>query len=156
MRQRGSDLPIAAHAKAVAALDEFDATAAEYIALLDTQRALLVQGNSAAVAESVTRGDALALRAAACGRQLAPFREALASDSLRGPRADAVRRRLDRMMHRAALLGAAAADVAARCESERNSTGDALARLQAPAGGRAGRYAYPQAPRAPLTLDTRG
>ena len=59
MRQRGSDLPLPAHEKAVAALDEFDATAAEYVALLDTQRALLGQGNALAVAESVARGDAI-------------------------------------------------------------------------------------------------
>lgn len=156
MRQRAIDLPVAAHAKAVTALDEFDATAAEYVALLDTQRALLAEGNATAVAESVARGDALALRAAACGRQLAPLREALAGDTVHGPRADAVRRRLERMMHRAALLGAAAADVAVRCEVERDSTGNALARLQRPAGaGKAALYA-PHAARAPLTLDTRG
>lgn len=156
MAQRAADLPIAAHAKAVAALDEFDAVAAEYVALLDTQRALLAQGNPLAVAESVARGDGLAQRAALCGRRLAPFREALARHDLRGPRADAVRQRLDRMRHRAALLGAAAADVAARCEVERHATGSALARLQKAAGGKATLYASPNAPRAPLTLDTRG
>lgn len=156
MRPRGSDLPVAAYTKAVAALDEFDATAAEYVALLDTQRALLAQGSSAAVVETVARGDALALRAAACGRRLAPFREALADDTLRGQRADAVRRRLDRMMHRATLLGSAAADVAARCEVERHAAGAELARMQAPAGGKAAAYVYPRVPRGPLTLDTRG
>src|SRR5690348_2218652 len=111
MRSRSSDLPVSAHEKAVAALDEFDATAAEYVALLDTQRALLGQGNAVAVAESVARGDALALRAAACGRRLAPIREALEGPAIRGPRAESVRRRLGRMAHRAALLGSAAAEV---------------------------------------------
>lgn len=156
MRPRGSDLPVAAYAKAVAALDEFDATTAEYVALLDTQRALLAQGDSAAVARSIVRGDAMASRAAACGRRLAPFREALASDALNGPRADAVRRRLERMTHRAALLGSAAATVAARCEAERHAAGAALARLQAPAGGRGAAYASRPMVRGSLTLDTRG
>jgi len=157
MRQRSSDLPLPAHEKAVAALDEFDATAAEYVALLDTQRALLGQGNALGVAESVARGDALALRAAACGRRLAPIREALAGAGIRGPRAEAVRRRLERMAHRAALLGSAAAEVAARCERERVTMGSELAQLQKPAGGgRGGAYRYPPAPRPTVTLDTRG
>jgi uncharacterized protein YigA (DUF484 family) len=157
MRQRGTDLPLPAHEKAVAALDEFDATAAEYVALLDTQRALLGQGNADAVAASVARGDALALRAAACGRRLAPIREALASAGIRGPRAESVRRRLERMAHRAALLGAAAADVAARCERERVAIGSELTQLQNPAGGgRAGAYRYPPPARPAVTIDTRG
>lgn len=157
MRQRSSDLPLPAHEKAVAALDEFDASAAEYVALLDTQRALLGQGNAAAVAASVARGDALALRAAACGRRLAPIREALAGSVIRGPRAEAVRQRLERMAHRAALLGAAAAEVAARCERERVTMGNELAQLQRPAhGGRANAYQYPPISRPAVTLDTRG
>lgn len=157
MRQRSSDLPLPAHDKAVAALDEFDATAAEYVALLDTQRALLGQGNATGVAESVARGDALALRAAACGRRLAPIREALASAAIRGPRADAVRQRLERMAHRAALLGSAAAQVAARCERERTVLGNELAQIQKPAGGSRGdAYRYPPVSRPAVTLDTRG
>lgn len=156
MRRRVTDLPVPAYAKAVAALDEFDAIATEYVALLDTQRALLAQENSAAVVKSVTRGDALALRAAACGRRLAPFREALAGDALHGPRADDVRARVRRAEHRAALLGAAAAEVAGRCEIERNARGSALAQLQRTAGGKVGTYGHPPVRRAPLTLDTRG
>lgn len=158
MRQRSADLSLPAHEKAVAALDEFDATAAEYVALLDTQRTLLGQGNAAeAVAESVARGDALALRAAMCGRRLAPIREALATPVIRGPRADGIRRRLERMAHRAALLGSAAAEVAGRCERERQLLGGDLAQLQKTAGGGRGTaYRYPPAPRPALTLDTRG
>lgn len=157
MRQRVTDLPAAAYTKAVAVLDEFDATAAEYVALLDTQRALLAQGNTTAVAECGVRGDALALRAAACGRRLTPFGEVLADGSMRGTRADAVRRRLVRMTHRATLIGAAAAEVAGRCERQRAEAGSALAAAQKVGGGvRSGAYGRPEPRRSPLTLDTRG
>lgn len=155
---RQSDVPPAAHAKAAAALDEFDTLTAQYVALLDTQRALMELGNSAGVAESAVRGDMLAARAAECGRRLAPMREALAGGSMRGPRADALRTRLERMSHRVALLVAGAGEVARHCQAARDASSAALAAMQRSAGsGVSGVLSY-GAPTGPLALalDTRG
>ena len=155
---RQGDVPLAAHAKAVAALDEFDTLTAQYVALLDTQRALMQSGNPAGVAESASRGDMLAARAAECGRRLAPMREALAGGSMRGPRADALRKRLERMAHRVALLVAGASEVARHCQTARDASSAALAAMQRNAGsGVSGMLGYgaPVAPLA-LALDTRG
>lgn len=152
------DVPAAAHAKAVAALDEFDTLTTQYVALLDTQRALLESGNAVGVAESAVRGDMLAARAAECGRRLAPMREALAAGSMRGPRADRLRERLGRMSHRIALLVAGASEVARRCQTARDLSSAALAGMQRSAGsGITGvlTYGAPAAPLA-LALDTRG
>lgn len=158
MPAKQSDVPAAAHAKAVAALDEFDTLTAEYVALLDTQRALLGAGNPAAVAESAARGDLIAARAAECGRRLAPMREALSTGAMRGPRAEALRTRLGRMANRVALLRAGAADVARHCQEARDASSAALAGMQRSAGsGVSGvlTYGAPTAPLA-LALDTRG
>lgn len=158
VRATQSDVPAAAHAKAVAALDEFDTLTTQYVALLDTQRALMESGNPTGVAESAVRGDMLAARAAACGHRLAPMREALAGGAMRGPRADALRARLERMSNRVALLVAGAAEVAGRCQAARDVSSAALAAMQRSAGsGISGvlTYGAPSAPLA-LALDTRG
>lgn len=153
-----SDVPAAAHAKAVAALDEFDTLTRDYVALLDTQRALLGWGNAAAVAESAARGDLIAARAAECGRRLAPMREALTAGTMHGPRAEALRTRLGRMAHRVALLRAGGADLARRCREARDASNAALAEMQRSTGSDLGgiiTYGTATAPLA-LTLDTRG
>lgn len=91
-----SDYPRAAYDRAIGACDEFDACATEYQMLLDTQRALLADGNIGGTVQTLRRGDTVARRAASCMRRFTPVQEALASGIYAGPRVDELRRRLAR------------------------------------------------------------
>ncbi|HEV2644089.1 MAG TPA: hypothetical protein VGT98_15360 [Candidatus Elarobacter sp.] len=97
-----ADVPAPAHAKAIGALDGFDELLAAYVALLDTQRAHVASGSFDALADTLAQGDTIAAHAAACGRRVAPLRDAVASGRFAGPRASELVRRF-------ALAGARAA-----------------------------------------------
>lgn len=115
-----ADIPAAAHSKAVAALEEFEALTIEYSMLLDTQRALLAAGNTEGVVETVAHGDAVARQAAACGLRLAPWRETIDSRQYHGPRATDLVRRLKAATARAATIAAGAASIEAMCVQRRD------------------------------------
>lgn len=114
-----ADLPATAHAKTVTAVEEFASLSLEYCVLLDTQRALLAAGNIEGAAETVARGDGIARRAAACGRRVAPWREAVESQQYSGPRAGDLVRRLRAATLRAHALAAGAAQIEAICLAKR-------------------------------------
>lgn len=151
------DLSAPAHSKATLALDEFDALAMEYSALLDTQRALLAAGNVEAAVETVDRGDIVARKVAACGRRLAPWREAIDSREYNGPRARDLARRFEDAMSRANQLAGAAARVEALCLQKRDEAADAMRRIHPSASTPAlvaARYYKPAS--STSALDTRG
>lgn len=149
-----ADLPPAAATKALSALDEFDAAANQYGALLDAQRALLARDNSVGAAELASRGDAMARSAAQCGRRLAPVREALRQPSVQGPRADEIRRRVAAAECRTAVLAAAAAEIAGRCGALRVAAEAELVKAQRAVAARDG-LGYRTGPHL-ATLDTQG
>jgi hypothetical protein len=158
MMSRGtvSDIPAQAHAKAVLALDEFDALATEYSVLLDIQRAMLINGNVAGIAETVVRGDAVARAAAACGRRLAPHREALNSHNYQGARARELSRRLAMAGVRTDTLAAAAARLEALCIRERDRCALELHQAGSTRTARGtGTSGYRSSAIRPLALDTR-
>lgn len=115
-----TDLPEAAHAKAVAAVEEFASLSLEYSLLLDAQRALLAAGNIEGAAETVARGDGVARRAGACGRRIAPWREALESRQYSGPRTRDLVRRFGAVALHAHALAAGAAQIEAICLVKRS------------------------------------
>ncbi len=88
-----TDVPPAAHAKAMRALDEFDSLVSQYEKLLDTQQVLVRTSNFAALFEMASRGDRLARDAALCGKRFTPLVDAVASGQFTGPRAAEIRRR---------------------------------------------------------------
>lgn len=114
------DLPLAAHVKAVAAVEEFASLSLEYSVLLEIQRALLAAGNIEGAAETVARGDGVACRAAACGRRVAPWREAVESQQYSGPRTGDLVQRLRTATLRAHVLAAGAAQIEAICLAKRS------------------------------------
>lgn len=151
------DLSAPAYSIATLALDEFDVLAREYSALLDTQRALLATGNIEGAAETVARGDPVARQVAACGRRLAPWREALDSRAYDGPRASDLARRLGDSASRADQLAAAAKRIEALCLQKRDEAADDMHHIHLSAAIpalMAARYSAP-AVSAPA-LDTRG
>lgn len=152
-----ADLPESAHAKAIAALEEFHVLAAEYSVLLDTQRALVAAGNTDGAVDTVARGDRIARQAAACGRRLAPWREALDSYNYSGPRASDVARRLASASARAAVLAGGAESVEALCIHRRDEAAQAMRPANSPSslpGSTVDRY-YAQATSA-QALDRHG
>jgi hypothetical protein len=118
-----SDVPLAAHAKAVKALDEFDSLVLQYEMLLDTQHAVLRTANFAALFEMASRGDRLARDAALCGKRFAPLVEALASGQFIGPRATEIRKRSFAARSNAETLGSASSRLADDCGRERDIMG---------------------------------
>ena len=118
-----SDVPLAAHAKAVQALDEFDSLVSQYEMLLDTQHAMLRTANFAALFEMASRGDRLARDASLCGKRFAPLVEALASGQFMGPRATEIRKRSFAARSNAETLGNASSRLADDCGSERDIMG---------------------------------
>ncbi len=152
-----ADLSAPAHSSATVALDDFEALATEYSALLDTQRALLAAGNVAGVAETVARGDAVARQVAACGRRLAPWREALGSQEYSGPRASDLVRRFGESASRADRLAAAAARIEALCVEKRDRSADEMRGIHPSTSAPAlvaARYYAPAV--SASSLDTRG
>lgn len=137
------DLPEPAHSKAVSALEEFGALALEYSVLLDTQRALLAAGNIEGASETVARGDTVARLAAACGRRVAPWREAIDSHQYVGPRATDLSHRLGAAALRAGDLASGAARIETICLSKRDEAATEMPRHTLPAvhaGGAAAAY----------------
>ncbi|MEO7103600.1 MAG: hypothetical protein ABI311_09460 [Gemmatimonadaceae bacterium] len=118
-----SDVPLAAHAKAVQAIDEFDSLVSQYEMLLDTQHAVLRTANFAALFELASRGDRLARDAALCGKRFAPLVEALASGQFMGPRATDIRKRSFAARSNAETLGNASSRLADDCSDQRDSMG---------------------------------
>jgi len=146
-----TDFPAAAHAKAASALEEFSALATEYSVLLDVGRAMLSAGNLDGAANAMARGDHVARMAAACGRRLAPWREAVESRQYAGPRLSDLERRLGTAAVRAAVIVAGATSVEAICVTKRDEAaaemghGIALTAQQIAAGGYRPHIASPQA-----------
>lgn len=156
-REPGADLPESAHAKALTAIEEFHLLAAEYSVLLDTQRALIAAGNVDGAVETAARGDRIARQAAACGRRLAPWREALDSHDYSGPRASDVARRMASASARAAVLAGGAESVEAICVQKRDEAAREIRQANSPSsfpGSAVARY-YAQATSA-RALDRHG
>lgn len=121
-----ADVPVAAHAKAVQALDEFDALVSKYEMLLDTQDALVRTANFAGLFEMASRGDKLARDAALCGRRFAPLVGAVASGQFAGPRASEIQRRSFASRSAAETLDGAASRLADACSVQRDMMGREL------------------------------
>jgi hypothetical protein len=149
------DLPPEAHAKAIAALDEFDATLVEYTMLLDSTRALVRARNFDAVAEMTARGDAVARAAAACGERVAALCAEAERGAFAGPRAQELLERWRAAGARAQQAESGSAALAALCLAERERAGSELERSPAARPGSAAREAYRPAAR-PLAIDRRG
>lgn len=126
-----SDVPLAAHTKAVKALDEFDRLVSEYETILDTQQALVRAENFAGLFEMASHGDRLARDAANCGRRFAPLVGAVAAGQFAGPRASEIRRRSFASSSRAQTLDSGAARLAAACVTERETMGREVRQLAA-------------------------
>jgi hypothetical protein len=146
------DVPSAAYAAAVRVLDEFNALATEYARLLDAQRTLLAARDFAAVVRIAARGDVLARRAEACGRQLSALDDAMWNAGYAGPRTRTLRVRMAQARARADMAGAAAANVASACAAERDAAATALGVGQAPQHGYQGHVTSG----VPSALDTSG
>lgn len=132
-----ADVPIAAFAKAVSALDEFDVLVSQYEMLLDTQQAMVSTANFAGLFEIVSRGDRLARDATLCGKRFAPLVGAVASGQFAGPRASEIRRRSFASRSRAETLDGSASRLALACSVERDIMGRQL-RGGDPLGAQAG------------------
>jgi hypothetical protein len=117
------DVPSAAHAKAVQALDEFDSLVLLYEKLLDTQQILVRTANFAALFEMASRGDKLARDAALCGKRFTPLVEAVASGQFSGPRATEIRKRSFAARSNAETLSGATSRLANACSAERDTMG---------------------------------
>jgi hypothetical protein len=115
-----ADYPAKAYDRAVRAFDEYDACAAEYRVLLDTQRALLVSGNMDGALATLERGDVIARRAASCGRRIAPIRESLDGNTYAGRCATELRRRLASAGALAEQLSIAVTQIGAVCVVKRD------------------------------------
>lgn len=124
------DVPLAAHAKAVQALEEFDSLVSQYEMLLDTQQVLVRTANFAALFEMASRGDRLARDAALCGKRFAPLVDAVASGQFTGPRATELRRRSFSARSNAETLSGSASRLASACSIERDSMGHEIRRSQ--------------------------
>lgn len=118
-----TDVPPAAHAKAMRALDEFDSLVSQYEKLLDTQHVLVRTSNFAALFEMASRGDRLARDAALCGKRFTPLVDAVASGQFTGPRAAEIRRRSFAARSNAETLSGATSRLASACSSERDIMG---------------------------------
>lgn len=132
-----TDVPLAAHAKAIRALQEFDALVAQYERLLDTQQVLVRTANFAALFEMASRGDRLARDAAICGKRFAPVVAAVTSGQFAGARATEIRRLSFAARSRAETLGDSASRLANACRDERDILGQAIRRTN-PATAQAG------------------
>lgn len=132
-----ADVPLAAHTKAVEALEEFDALVSQYEMLLDTQQVLVRTGNFAALFEMASRGDKLARDAAMCGKRFTPLVSAVASGQFVGPRATELRRRSFAANSRAQTLSSSTLCLASACSDERDTMGREIHRSSAsgPLGG---------------------
>lgn len=124
------DVPPAAHAKAIQALNEFDSLVSQYEMLLDTQQILVRTGNFAALFEMASRGDRLARDADLCGKRFSPLVDAVASGQFTGPRATEIRRRSFAARSHAETLGGSASRLADACSDERDSMGREIRRSQ--------------------------
>jgi hypothetical protein len=120
-RSKSSDYPAPAFERAVRALDEYDACAVEYQMMLDTQRALLTAGNLDAAVETLALGDALARRAATCGRRIAPVREALAAGAYAGPRTSELQHRISQVRTSSDRIGSTISQLSAVCVVKRDA-----------------------------------
>ena len=121
-----ADVPVAAHAKAVQALDEFDALVSQYEMLLDTQQVLVRTANFAGLFEMASRGDKLARDAALCGKRFAPLVGAIASGQFAGPRASDIQRRSFASRSQAETLDGSASRLAGACSVQRDIMGREL------------------------------
>ncbi len=121
-----ADVPVAAYAKAVQALDEFDALVSQYEMLLDTQQVLVRTANFAGLFEMASRGDKLARGAALCGKRFAPLVSAIASGQFAGPRANDVQRRSFASRSQAETLDGSASRLASLCSAQRDMMGREL------------------------------
>jgi hypothetical protein len=118
-----ADVPPAAHAKAIKALERFNSLVSQYEMLLDTQQALVRAANFSALFETASRGDRLARDADLCGRQFAPLIDAIASGQFTGPRATEIRKLGFAAKSNADTLGNASSRLAAACRNERDVLG---------------------------------
>jgi hypothetical protein len=121
-----ADVPLGAHAKAVQALDEFDALVSQYEMLLDTQQAHVRTANFPALFESVSSGDVLAREAVNCGKRFKPLLGAVAAGQFAGPRANEIRLRSLAAFSRAGTLDGSAARLADACREQRDAMGREL------------------------------
>jgi hypothetical protein len=121
-----ADVPVAAYAKAVHALDEFDALVSKYEMLLDTQQVLVRTANFAGLFEMASRGDKLARDAALCGKRFAPLVSAIASGQFAGPRANDIQRRSFASRSQAETLDGSASRLAGVCSAQRDMMGREL------------------------------
>lgn len=124
------DVPLAAHAKAVKALEEFDSLVSQYEMLLDTQQILVRTANFAALFEMASRGDRLARDADLCGKRFSPLVDAVASGQFTGPRATEIRRRSFAARSRAETLSGSTSRLADACSDERDNMGREIRRSQ--------------------------
>jgi hypothetical protein len=132
-----ADVPAAAHAKAVSALDDFDALVASYEMLLDTQQVLVSTSNFGALFEMASRGDRLARDASLCSQRFAPLVDAIVSGQFSGPRATEIKRKSFAARSRAETLSASSASLARACGDERDIMARELRKTH-PGGGQAG------------------
>jgi hypothetical protein len=129
------DVPLVAHEKAVAALDEFDRLVTQYELLLDTQQVLVRTANFAGLFETAARGDRIARDAAMCGKRFSPLVAAVAEGQFAGPRAVEIRRRSFAANSRAQTLDVASTRLADACSAQRDTMGREIRRGSAPAAG---------------------
>jgi hypothetical protein len=132
-----ADVPIAAHKKAMQALDDFDALVSQYEMLLDTQYIHVRTANFAGLFEMASRGDKLARDASMCGKRFAPLVGAVAEGQFVGPRASEIRRRSFASHSRAETLDGSASRLADVCRVQRDIMGREL-RGTHPSGSQAG------------------
>jgi hypothetical protein len=121
-----TDVPVAAHAKAIQAFDEFDALVSRYEMLLDTQQVLVRTANFAGLFETASRGDKLARDATLCGKRFAPLVGAVASGQFAGPRASEIQRRSFASRSYAETLHGSASRLASVCSAHRDVMGREL------------------------------
>lgn len=123
------DVPLAAHTKAIKALEEFDLLVSEYERLLDTQQALVRTANFGALFEMASRGDRLARDATLCGKRFGPLVDAVASGQFTGPRAVEIRRRSFSARSHAETLSGPTSRLANACRSERDAMGREIRKI---------------------------
>lgn len=123
------DIPEAAYANTVRALDAFSATTAEYRALLETQRTMLDERNFSGVEVMVHRGDRLARDARAYGQQLNTVWNALVEQTYRGAMTDDLRTRIAAAEETSRAIAAAATELMMLCDEAQRA---AAAELEQP------------------------
>jgi hypothetical protein len=148
-----SDIPQAAYHNTLRALDEFDAVATLYDALLHTQRALLRAQNPVAAGKLSIEGDALARQAAAYGQQIRAMRTAVVNANYQGAKIHELNRRFRATEERAQELGTAATRLAELCRTQRNTIAAEIERDRGPVGRTRVRDGYVPARRG-LIIDT--